>query len=275
MRRLLSVVILLVLSVLVFSGCEAGKREIPKPTDRFFANDYADILSESAEDEICRYSEELYRKTGSQVAVVTMEDIDGFDTTPEYFAADLGNKWGLGEKDKDNGVVILIILDYDGGGYVCIGTGTGIGGALNAAKCGRICDVYGVPYLKDKDYSSASVNMSRAVVNEIFGYYGIETEKDYVPVDRYTEESAEDEFDIADIIGLVVCILVFGSFWTLVFFSRKHRGGGNGGGFGGFGGYGGYGGFGGFRGGGFGGGSGGGFSGGGGSFGGGGAGRRF
>ncbi len=225
--------------------------EIPKITDAFFVNDYADVIESKYEEQICAKGENLYNATKAQVVVVTVESSNGVSAA--NYAADIGNKWKLGDEDKDNGVVILLIMDTRD---IYIGTGEGIGGALPASKCGRIIDEYGIEYLSDGEYGKGLASIYNSVMNELFIYYGLDPDEDYSPV--------SDDISIE----IIACLIIFVVIIILSLSSRgRRRGfpfvifpggpGGRGGGFGG-------GGF-----------SGGGFSGGGGSFGGGGAGRKF
>lgn len=226
-----------------------------KQTEAFFVNDYANVIDANYEQDIYTRGEKLYNATEAQVVVVTVGSIDGRD--PADFGADLGNKWKLGSKDKDNGVVVLLVMDSR---EIEICTGEGIGGALPASKCGRIIDTYGMNYLSAGEYGKGLASIYDSIMNELFIYYGLDPDADYRSV---------DEVDVWGIVRTVVIIIVV---IALLALSSKGRHNGGGGGhiifFPGM--FHGGGGFGGGRGGGF-----GGFSGGGGSFGGGGAGRKF
>lgn len=256
----LSILLVLIISI---SFCFSANAAELKQTEAFFVNDYADVIEPKYESEICAKGENLYSATEAQVVVVTVDSIDGRDAA--MFAADLGNQWGLGSKDKDNGVVILLVMDSR---EIEISTGTGIGGALPASKCGRIIDEYGLDYLSDGMYGLGLASIYNSVMNELFIYYGLDPAEDYTPVD---DDGSNLAGTIMAIIFIVIVILSVignhrgrggrGGFFPIIFFGG--RGGFGGGSFGGgssFGG--GFGGSGGFRG-------------GGGSFGGGGAGRRF
>ena len=256
MKKLL----IFILSAFILSAvpvCVAISADELKQTDAFFVNDYAGVIEESYERTICEQGERLYNASKAQVVVVTVDSIDG--RSAANFAADLGNAWKLGDGELDNGVVILLVMDSKD---IQIGTGSGIGGALPASKCGRIIDTYGIDYLSDGEYGKGLASIYDSVMNELFIYYGLDPDADYEQVEDESESIA-----VIGMIGAVVMIIVI----IIIVAGRggRHRGGpflfGGPGSFGG--------GFpGGHSGGGF---SGGGFSGGGGSFGGGGAGRKF
>lgn len=263
-KKIISILLAAVLTASFMCSCSIFDEEgYPKPTERFFVNDFADIIEESDENEIYSRCAALNDATTAQVVVVTVEDLNGEE--PSDYALNLGREWGVGQKDKDNGVVILLSRDDR---EVYIAVGGGLEGAMPDSKTGRILDRYGMEYFKADEFSAGLLSVCKAVVNEVYIEYGIEPEESYTPIDSISE-SDDEEFSYAGKVAFSWVILIVAVALYILFFSRRRRGffwfGGPGpGGFGG-----GTGGFGGFSGG------GGGFSGGGGSFGGGGAGRGF
>ncbi len=263
-KRLLSLLLCLGLLLTALSAAGAAANAVYQPTDRFFVNDFAGVLSASDAEEIYALGAELDQKTGAQVVAVTIPTTDGEEI--RSYGLELGREWGIGEKDKNNGVLLLLAVEDR---QVDIEVGYGLEGALPDAKTGRILDQYATPDFRNDDFSEGMRKAYRALINEVYIEYGLEPpDEDYVPV------SPEDTVDSEDVFSAVGTIVVVVIFLALFFGRRHHRGGppfiffgGHGGGFGGSGGrFGGGGGFGG---------SGGGFSGGGGSFGGGGSSRGF
>lgn len=262
MKRILSIAVAAVLLVLANVGAAAAKK-YPEPTDRFFINDYAGVIDSSAEDEIYSRAAALYEKTGAQAVVVAAKNLGGEE--PAEYALGLGRQWGVGDKKKNNGVVILFALEER---QIYIAVGYGLEGALPDIKADRIIETYGLEYLKADNFSEGILQITKAVINEIYIEYGEEPEEGYTPID-----DSEDGYSkkvavswVALIAVVLLYLMIFGRRRSFFWFGGP-------GGFGGFGGGGFSGGsFGGHSGGGF---SGGGFSGGGGSFGGGGAGRGF
>ena len=81
--------------------------QIPeRPNPPRLVNDFAGILSESENSELENSLVQFARETSTQIVVVTVSDLDGFE--PGDFAFRLGENWGVGQKDKDNGIVILL-----------------------------------------------------------------------------------------------------------------------------------------------------------------------
>lgn len=266
MKKLFNI-IAAALAVCIFILPVSAAAKYPSPTKRFFVNDFADVIDSSAEDEIYSKGAALQEKTTAQVVVVTVNTLDGEE--PADYALGLGREWGVGQKNKDNGVVILLSKTER---QIYIAVGYGLEGALPDSKTGRIIELYGLDYLKEDDFSKGLLEIFKSIVNEVYIEYGEEPEEGYTEIEDMGEESLEEygaKVASSWVIMLAVVILF------VLIFGRRRRGFfwfGGPGGFGGFGGHGGGfgGGFGGSSGGSF-----GGFSGGGGSFGGGGAGRGF
>jgi len=265
-RKILNLAVLLTAIIILFCGCgkksTAADAGYPSATKEFYVNDFANVLSKNAKTEILSRGAELQKKTTAQVAVVTINST-GDKEIAEY-ALELGREWGIGEKDKDNGILILLaVSDRE----IYIAVGNGLGGALPDSKTGRIIDNYAINYFKQDDFSSGLLSVYKAITNEVYLEYGLEAEEGYIPIEYYntTEDMPTGKVAVSWAM-LIVIVFIY------LFLFRKRRFF-----FGGFpmGGFYFGGGHSGFRGGGFSGGSFGGFKGGGGSFGGGGAGRKF
>ena len=124
MKKFLTVAVAAVL--LVLTGiCAAAAKKYPEPTDRFFINDYAGVIDSSAEDEIYSRAAALYEKTGAQAVVAAVKNLGGEE--PAEYALGLGRQWGVGDKKKNNGVVILFALEER---QIYIAVGYGLEGAL-------------------------------------------------------------------------------------------------------------------------------------------------
>lgn len=100
---LLSLLMLLSLSALA---------SVVKPTDDFYVFDGADILSEQTEGMVVFANDRLYADCGAQFCVVTVTSTGGEDTGD--YAYDLINEWGIGDADRQNGFLLLLVVDGDG-----------------------------------------------------------------------------------------------------------------------------------------------------------------
>lgn len=226
---------------------------LPTPTNEFFVNDFANVLSSQTEKYIVERGAAAAETDGTQIVVTTVESLEG--RSVDEYALDMLRGWGIGDKEKNNGLLILFAKQDR---KIKIEVGYGLEGDINDAKAGRLLDNYAIPELRKDNFDEGLLTLYKAVLAEL----GLLDAPQPVP-------DKENDTDWAGIIlGIVFVVLI-------VIFSARSRGGRGGGRRGGGGFYGGYygGGFhGGSSGGGF---SGGGFSGGGGSGGGGGASRGF
>lgn len=249
--------VLLILSLSV-SAFAAKNTPYPPPTQNFFVNDFADCINESDEQKMQSMAEELYKKTGAQVVCVTVNSLDGKDVRD--YALGLGREWGIGSKNDNNGVLLLLAVDDR---QVDIEVGYGLEGTLTDGKTGRILDTYAMPYLRDNDFSTGLYKAFSALIGETANEYGVEIDgSSLAPDEDEDEEYESSKAVIIDFIIFIIILLVIRKITgrtPFIFFGGggNHRSGG------------------GFSGGGFSGGSSGGFSGGGGSFGGGGSSRGF
>ena len=82
--------------------------------------DEADILSSTREAELTRLLEEHERETTNQVVVVTVNSLQGVPIAD--FGKKLGTHWGIGQKDKDNGV-LLVVAPNEREVHIAVGRG--------------------------------------------------------------------------------------------------------------------------------------------------------
>lgn len=251
-------VIILALGGSITALAEAS---LPSPTNQFFVNDFAGVISNEDISEMQKKGESLYHKTKAQAVVVTVNDMGG--EVIENYAIKLARQWGIGDAEKNNGVLLLLAVEER---EVRIEVGRGLEGAITDIKSGFIIDHYGIEHLSNDDFSTGLSKIYNAIVNEIYIEYDIEPSDDYTPVDELEEEAG-----LLEIGGFILFFIIV---VLAIIFSGRRRGGPGGPGplFFFFGGGHHGGGFHGGSGGGF---SGGGFSGGGGGFSGGGSSRGF
>ena len=237
--------------LLLWSGTATAASAYPSPTSEFFVNDFADVVTAKDEQVMCAIGKALDRKTGAQVVLCTVETLDG--RALETYSLELGREWGVGNKEKNNGVLILFAEQER---QLRVEVGYGLEGDLPDGKTGRLMDVYAMDLLREDRFSEGLTALYQAVVNEVYLAYGDEV-SDYTPIDEIEEDSGWGSLiALAIIIGLFFLLRGRTGISPLFFFGGFSGGGGFGGGRGSGGGFGG-------------------FSGGGGSFGGGGASRGF
>ena len=97
--------IMLLLFNLFFNNTSA----IVKPSTEFYVNDTANILNSDIENYIITVNKNLCAQTGAQIVVVTVNNLDGM--TIEDYAVELFRQYGIGNKEKNNGVLFLIAVE--------------------------------------------------------------------------------------------------------------------------------------------------------------------
>jgi uncharacterized protein len=121
---------------------------LPKPND--YVNDFAHVLSADTVAKLDRICAELdHSQANAQVAVVTVRNLNGEDAAD--WANELENKWHMGKKGSDRGVLVLLAVDDH---KYRIDVAYGLEGILNDAKVGDFGRAM-VPQLRAKDYDAA------------------------------------------------------------------------------------------------------------------------
>lgn len=243
------------LIALLFLG-KGVRAQLPSPSyPPRLVNDYTGTLSTSQASALERKLVAYNDSTSTQILVMLVEDLQGYSV--EQYATEIGHSWGVGQKGKNNGVVILVKPKNGyGNGKVNISPGYGMEPYLTDATAKQIIEREMIPEFKNGDYYTGIDNAVNVIMDLCSGKFS---------QDDYANEKGIPLWLI--IVLIVAVFLVFSKFSDNN--GQNYSGGGTrtiwipmGGGFGG----------GGFGGGGFGGGSSGGFGGfGGGGFGGGGA----
>ena len=169
-KRILKFAAIFTVILLLLCGCDS-ESGYPAATERFFINDFADVLDSADEDKMYNSAVSLNNATTSQVVVVTVGSLDGKE--PYQYALELGREWGVGTEENDNGIVILLATEER---EIYIAVGYGLEGALPDSKTGRIIDTYGIEYLRNNDFSKGISAIQNAIVNEVYLEYGLEPE---------------------------------------------------------------------------------------------------
>ena len=129
-------------------------------------NDYAFILSGEAGSAIEDTLSNFESKTTNQVVVAAFESLG--EENLEDFSIRLAEKWRIGAKERDNGVILLI---FKRDRQIRIEVGYGLEGALPDALCDSIIRNEIAPYFKKNDYDKGVMNGVAAIIKAISGEY--------------------------------------------------------------------------------------------------------
>jgi uncharacterized protein len=217
--------------------------DIPaRPAPQRLVNDFSGIFKPQQVQNLEKMLVAYNDSASTQIAVVTVNSLSGYDIAD--YTVRLAEKWGVGRKGKDNGVVILIkpklsAFDY---GEVWISVGYGLEDVIPDAIAKRIVNQEMIPRFQEEDYYGGVVAAVGVVMDLASG--------------KYTADQYSDDVNFGVVI--VVVSIVIALFVLFLIFSKKSKnnnnsgrppfiilggmggfgssGGGRSGGFGGFGG---------------------------------------
>ncbi len=254
----LSIAFFLCSNLVVFAQFQIP--ETPKATAQTSVYDYVNLLSEPQskilEEKLIGYAD----STSTQIVLAVISSTKGENIN--YLGAQWGEKWGIGQADKDNGILILLAKDDR---RIAINTGEGIEGTITDALSKQIIDQVIIPQFKQGNYYAGLDQGADAIFMALNGEF---------KEDRSFDNDPHFPFEtfLPFIIFIVIIIMLSNrnrgkgggnggrrssvmDLWDIIILSNMGRGGSSsGGGFSGGGGFGGGGFGGGFGGGGFGGG---------------------
>lgn len=211
----------------------------PKPSaaQGIYVQDYAHVLSEADKQKILRLGQELDNKTTAQIAVLTVDSLKGQPI--EDFSLAVLRSWGIGNKEKNNGALLVIAVKDR---QSRIEVGYGLEGILPDGLTGRIQDEAMIPYFKKGNYAAGIVDGYTLTASIVADSHNIKLEG-ITPYQGGSKQAAEDEYPVwmkllmaaGIIILLIIDNLFLGGIITqMLFFALlRGRGGGRGGGFGG------------------------------------------
>ena len=126
----------LLLCILIFQTFSAVAI-IDKPKKQRLVNDFGNILSPAEEKELERKLIAFDNSASTQISIVTIVSLEGADIAG--YAFELGEKWGIGRKGKDNGVLFLIAVKEH---KMFIAPGYGLEGVVTDIAAKRIVETY-------------------------------------------------------------------------------------------------------------------------------------
>ncbi len=153
------------------------------------------ILSENTVNSLNQLLNDLNKKIGIEIAVVAIEGDE--TTSARELSMELFDKWQIGKKGEDNGVVVMLTKTSR---EVFIRTGYGVEGILTDALSTRIVNKYMIPYFKQGKWDEGFL----AGVSQIVSLL----DKDYAN-DSKKEENKTKNYFIYSLIYLIVSLIYF------------------------------------------------------------------
>ncbi|TGE20468.1 TPM domain-containing protein [Hymenobacter aquaticus] len=212
LRHWLRVFLLLV--GLALSGLSYAQQLPPRPNPPRLVNDLADMLRPDEEQALERKLVSYNDSTSSQIAIVTVPTL-GDDEIANY-AQQLYESWGIGQKGKNNGVLVLVAQQEH---LARIQTGYGLEGAIPDALAKRIISNTIVPAFREDRYYEGLDRATSQLIALAKGEYQADQAP---PSQRGRRDTSGSGWMFWLIIGVIVLFILMRS---------RGGGGGRGGGF--------------------------------------------
>jgi uncharacterized protein len=170
-KRVLRACFLTILCAALLVAQRSDAQDYPAYTD-VYINDFGQLLSRREEDTIRKRLIRLYNDTGVEVVVVTMNSMTsyGHDGKIEPFATGLFNHWGVGNADRNNGVMVLVARNDR---QMRIELGAGYDRAMDA-RMQRIINREMLPEFRKNRYEKGIRQGVDALIDDLRQYSGAE-----------------------------------------------------------------------------------------------------
>jgi len=165
MRRSLSVLIAAMI-LPVLGARQFAPPDLALPKD--YVDDRAHVIDAQHAQALNGILQELEQKTGVQYIILTVGSTKGLPI--EQFSIELLDKWKLGQKGKDNGLLFTFALED---GTARFETGYGLEGVITDAFTGRMGREFLVPYVKEGKYSTGIYEANLRVIRRLADYYKV------------------------------------------------------------------------------------------------------
>lgn len=151
MKKLQIIILFLFVAVASWAqGIEKYFPEKPNPARLVVDDKRLDILTPEQEEALEKKLVAYDDSTSNQILVVTIADIGDYDISD--YAVALGRAWGVGNKDFNNGIVVVVLINKERSQRkVWIATGYGLEGAIPDITAKQIIDNDIIPNFKAND----------------------------------------------------------------------------------------------------------------------------
>lgn len=211
------------ISLIIMTSFQIFATELPEPTDDFYVLDESNILETDTKNYIIEQNNLLYDATGAQIVVITEDFVE--DGKLELYAYNIFNKWEIGSKDKNNGILLLISIGDDD--YWCM-QGKGLEKKLTSGTIGNILEEYLEPDFAKQNYNDGVKKVFDALLSEVGKIYGYTPQKSFsntLITNEYIDSSREQQnvakrFEINTfMITLIIFILVI---YFIICSAKRH-----------------------------------------------------
>ena len=213
MKKKWWVQISLVMICLVFA-CSIHAADIKVPESTGKVTDLAGLLSSS---EVAKLKDDLNRfenSTSNEIGVLITDSLQGQSIDDYKFA--VFNKWGIGKKGKDNGILIVLAPKEKKYG---VEVGYGLGGVLPDIRAKEMADKYLVPKYREKKYYEAILTL--------VGKFEELAAQEYAPAEG-AKKKASSDYDIQFVVFIIILVVIVFVIVVVIYDNRNRSGGGGG-----------------------------------------------
>ncbi|HEY0073039.1 MAG TPA: TPM domain-containing protein [Abditibacteriaceae bacterium] len=166
MKKNLAVILFCALLFGVLPSGAETVQSIPNPlrTNRSWVSDNANVIDAVHETQINRAIESFKNQTSGEIAVVTVQNTGG--EVAKEFATELFNHWGIGKRGKDNGVLVLLVMENR---RLAVETGYGVEGELPDGKAMALAREIAVPQFKQGNFGGGLLALTREYIQVLGG----------------------------------------------------------------------------------------------------------
>ncbi|MCF8359865.1 MAG: TPM domain-containing protein [Prolixibacteraceae bacterium] len=203
MKKILTGTLLLITGLFVFAS------DLPeRPNPPTLVTDYANMFSQAEEKHLESKLVNFFANTSTQIAVVTVEDLQGYDKADYAFR--LGEAWGIGDSKFNNGILILLKpKTANSNGEVFIAVGYGLEAVVPDITAKQIVEHEMIPRFKNNDMFGGVDRATSVLIDLTKGEYN---HKQYA-------EKAEESRGFNPFIFFILLFVVFP-----LLFGRRRRG---------------------------------------------------
>ncbi len=134
------------------------------PSPKNYVNDYENLFTPPQEDSLNQLINLFEKLTSNQIAIVSFDSTMVSKQNFDELTLRLANAWGVGDKDKNNGILIGICAGYK---KIRIQNGKGIEKILSNSTTQNIIDSSFIPYFKQADYFSGALNGVKTIMQKL------------------------------------------------------------------------------------------------------------
>jgi uncharacterized protein len=196
MKVLYTSIALLFISAMQYSALSQDIPALPNPPR--LVNDFTGTLASNEVETLESVLVSFNDSTSTQIVVVLVNDLGNY--TADQFAFEIGRKWGVGQKGKSNGLVVLIKPKAQGSkGQAAISVGYGLEDVVTDALCKRIIEVEMKPHFIEMNYYGGIAAAVKVLMDVTKGRY---------TADQYSKKTAKKPSTVIGFVFFCIVLII-------------------------------------------------------------------